>query len=134
MITPIRPDLKDCSRIQQASSLPLLLTDSFVPHLQVANYVVASIMHATVPGLLIRPYTEGSIHIPQASQLSSGYGLLLPPLRRALSAMSAQLPEPGGGPVGLLAPAGVCSPAMTLPPDRYTSTNCIAALLQNVSL
>ena len=92
--------------------------------LQVGNYVVASIMHAAVPGLLITPYTGGSIHIPQASQLSSGYGLLSAPPRLALLAMSAQAPELGGGPVQLLAAAGVCPPGLTPPPDRYVSAKC----------
>lgn len=135
---PVYPNLEECSRTQQASSFPLLLADSFVPHAQVVNHVVASIMHAAAPSLLIRPHTGRSIHIPQASQLSSSYGLLSAPLRLALSAMSAlsgmiaQVPELGGSPVQLLAPAGVCPPALTPPPDRYICTNCIAALLQGV--
>lgn len=132
--TPIQPKLEDCSRTQQTSSFPLLLTDTFVPHMHLANYGMASIMHAAVPRLLITPNTGGSIHTPRAPQLSSGCGLLLAPLRLALSVMCAHVPESGGGAIRLLAPAGVRPPALTVPPDRYISANCSAALLQSVRL
>ena len=124
-------------------------------HMQVANHVVISIMHVAVPRLLITPHTGGSInlhkasqlssllmrsytgetiHLPQASQLFSGYDVLSAPLRLALSAMAAQVPDSGVGAVRLLVAAGVYPTALTVPPDRYISANCIAALLQSVRL